>query len=139
MSGQLPGLSIADARAEIDEARCIGCTFCIRACPVDAIVGARRFLHTVLETSCTGCELCLPVCPVDCIVMQPLPRRDAVAREEALAEAERRAHARLQRLEREALEKQARAAAHRDAAARKQETLKRVLARANARLAARQR
>ena len=55
--------------ARIDEAACIGCTLCIRACPVDAIVGAARRMHTVLADRCTGCELCLPPCPVDCIVM----------------------------------------------------------------------
>ena len=51
----------------IDEAWCIGCTLCIKACPVDAIVGANKLMHTVIEAYCTGCELCLPVCPVDCI------------------------------------------------------------------------
>lgn len=51
----------------IDEAWCIGCTLCIKACPVDAIMGANKLMHTVLEALCTGCELCLPVCPVDCI------------------------------------------------------------------------
>jgi electron transport complex protein RnfB len=59
--------------AYIDEAACIGCTKCIQACPVDAIVGASRFMHTVIATDCTGCELCIPPCPVDCIVMQPAP------------------------------------------------------------------
>lgn len=55
--------------ARIDEAACIGCTLCIRACPVDAIVGATQRMHTVLLDHCTGCGLCLPPCPVDCIVM----------------------------------------------------------------------
>ena len=59
--------------ALIDEPRCIGCTLCIEACPVDAIVGANRMMHTVLEAQCIGCELCLPPCPVDCIEMKPLP------------------------------------------------------------------
>lgn len=54
----------------IDEAWCIGCTLCIKACPVDAIVGANKRMHTVLEQDCTGCELCLPVCPVDCILTE---------------------------------------------------------------------
>ena len=51
----------------IDELRCIGCTLCIQACPVDAIVGAAKLMHTVIESECTGCDLCLPPCPVDCI------------------------------------------------------------------------
>ena len=55
------------ALAVIDEAWCIGCTLCIKACPVDCIVGAPKLMHTVIDALCTGCELCLPVCPVDCI------------------------------------------------------------------------
>jgi electron transport complex protein RnfB len=55
--------------ARIDESWCIGCTLCIAACPVDAIVGAAKRMHTVLPALCTGCELCLPPCPVDCIDM----------------------------------------------------------------------
>jgi len=62
------------ALAFIDEATCIGCTLCIRACPTDAIVGAKGSMHTVLDDRCTGCELCLPPCPVDCIVMRPAER-----------------------------------------------------------------
>ncbi len=61
--------------ALIDEARCIGCAKCLPACPVDAIVGANRHMHTVIAASCNGCELCLPPCPVDCITM--VPARDA--------------------------------------------------------------
>lgn len=57
--------------AFIREQDCIGCTLCIAACPVDAIVGARGFTHTVIESECTGCDLCLPPCPVDCIDMRP--------------------------------------------------------------------
>lgn len=59
------------ALAVIDEAWCIGCTLCIKACPVDCIVGASKLMHTVIGAQCTGCELCLPVCPVDCIAMVP--------------------------------------------------------------------
>jgi electron transport complex protein RnfB len=57
--------------AWIDEPACIGCTKCIQACPVDAIVGASRHMHTVIASDCTGCELCIPPCPVDCIEMRP--------------------------------------------------------------------
>jgi Na+-translocating ferredoxin:NAD+ oxidoreductase subunit B len=59
--------------AWIDEARCIGCARCLAPCPVDAIVGAQKYMHTVLADHCTGCELCLPPCPVDCIEMRPAP------------------------------------------------------------------
>jgi Na+-translocating ferredoxin:NAD+ oxidoreductase subunit B len=58
--------------AVIDEAWCIGCTLCIKACPVDCIVGAPKLMHTVIDKLCTGCELCLPVCPVDCIAIVPV-------------------------------------------------------------------
>lgn len=56
--------------AVIDESWCIGCTLCIAACPTDAIMGAHKFMHTVIERYCTGCELCVPVCPVDCISLE---------------------------------------------------------------------
>jgi len=55
--------------AVIDEAWCIGCALCLQACPVDAIVGAAKRMHAVIDDLCTGCELCVPVCPVDCIAM----------------------------------------------------------------------
>ena len=60
-----------EAVALVDENRCIGCTRCIDACPVDAIVGAQGLMHTVVEPWCIGCGLCLPPCPVDCIDMVP--------------------------------------------------------------------
>ncbi|GAB4122166.1 MAG: electron transport complex subunit RsxB [Sideroxydans sp.] len=59
--------------ALIDENTCIGCTLCIQACPVDAIVGAAKQMHTVIASECTGCELCVAPCPVDCITMEPIP------------------------------------------------------------------
>ena len=86
--------------AIIDEAVCIGCTKCIRACPVDAIVGAAKRMHTIIAAECTGCELCLPPCPVDCITLspiaeRPLPRGDVLAR---ALHARRRFEARKTRL-----------------------------------------
>ena len=59
--------------AFIREDECIGCTKCIQACPVDAIVGAAKFMHTVIIDECTGCDLCIPPCPVDCIDIKMLP------------------------------------------------------------------
>lgn len=66
------GRHLLPAVAVIDEARCIGCTLCIAACPVDAIVGAAKHMHTVIAEECTGCNLCVPPCPVDCIEMVPV-------------------------------------------------------------------
>ena len=65
------GVESPPRAAWIDEERCIGCARCLAPCPVDAIVGAPKYLHTVLADRCTGCELCLPPCPVDCIEMRP--------------------------------------------------------------------
>jgi electron transport complex protein RnfB len=64
--------SVVPSVAVIDEALCIGCTHCRTACPVDAIVGAHQYMHSVIESECTGCELCVAPCPVDCISMRPL-------------------------------------------------------------------
>lgn len=69
------GSETAPLVAIIDESRCIGCAKCLPACPVDAIVGAQKYMHAVIAAQCTGCELCLPPCPVDCIAMVPV--RDA--------------------------------------------------------------
>lgn len=67
-----PAKAHTPALAWIDEAVCIGCTACIRACPVDAIMGASKYMHTVLAEECTGCGLCVAPCPVDCIEMRPV-------------------------------------------------------------------
>jgi electron transport complex protein RnfB len=75
------GTEQVPATALIDERWCIGCTLCIQACPVDAIVGGPKLMHTVLLEHCTGCELCIPPCPVDCIEMVDLTqlgRRGAI-------------------------------------------------------------
>ena len=64
------------AIAKIIESECIGCTLCITACPVDAIIGARNQIHTVLNEICTGCELCIPPCPVDCIDLESQPKTE---------------------------------------------------------------
>ena len=82
------GVERPRAVALIDEARCIGCTLCIQACPVDAIVGAPKYMHTVIAAQCTGCELCVPPCPVDCIAMLPVPQAHS-AWTRAMAEAAR--------------------------------------------------
>jgi electron transport complex protein RnfB len=67
------GTATAPAVAVIDEEACIGCAICIAACPVDAILGAARYTHTIIQAECTGCELCIAPCPVDCISMTALP------------------------------------------------------------------
>lgn len=103
--------------AQIDESRCIGCARCMPPCPVDAIVGAARHLHTVLIEQCTGCELCLAPCPVDCIEMVPLAALDR-APVPPPAEASRARHlARNERLARRAAERAALLAEKKRAAA----------------------
>src|SRR6202000_234246 len=67
------GVEAAPKVAHIDESRCIGCARCLPPCPVDAIVGAQKFIHTLLIERCTGCELCIAPCPVDCISMRAAP------------------------------------------------------------------
>ena len=68
---EAPVAAAPEAKALIDEAACIGCALCLEACPVDAIVGANKFIHTVIAARCTGCELCVAPCPVDCIELVP--------------------------------------------------------------------
>jgi electron transport complex protein RnfB len=100
--------------AFIDEAACIGCTLCIQACPVDAIVGAAKQMHTVIPDLCTGCDLCVAPCPVDCIAMIPITKHqtgwDAWSADQANA-ARQRFQQRQQRLRREKEEQEARLAA----------------------------
>ncbi|MGH8231417.1 MAG: RnfABCDGE type electron transport complex subunit B [Steroidobacteraceae bacterium] len=86
--------------AWIDPAACIGCARCLPPCPVDAILGAARYLHSVIEQQCTGCELCIASCPVDCIVMRP---RSAAASAPAAAVNHERYQQHRARLERDAL------------------------------------
>ena len=95
--------------AFIREAECIGCTKCIQACPVDAIVGAAKLMHTVIASECTGCDLCLTPCPVDCIDLLPLPDTLipivgglAQTPEQRIARTQRRDHARRRHEQRNA-------------------------------------
>ena len=94
--------------AFIREAECIGCTKCIQACPVDAILGAAKLMHTVIVDECTGCDLCVAPCPVDCIEMRPLPANVtpivsgfAYESEDLAVRMQKRAHARVRHERRE--------------------------------------
>ena len=121
--------------AVIDEAACIGCTLCIEACPVDAIVGAQKRMHAILPSLCSGCELCVAPCPVDCIAMVPLRREWSVADADAARMRHRERNARVERNERIANRKASLAAARSDAAKR-EATIAAAIARARARRAA---
>jgi len=97
------GAEAPRVRALIDEAHCIGCRKCIDACPVDAIVGAAKLMHTIIREDCTGCGLCVPPCPVDCIELAPVAAAGDAWKEYRRSETERwRAltERRLQRLAR---------------------------------------
>lgn len=97
------GLPKPKTIALIDEEHCIGCTFCIQACPVDAIIGAAKCMHTVLAEECTGCERCIAPCPVDCIRMIPVALNkvdeDPILKRQAADKARERYQTRLKRLE----------------------------------------
>jgi H+/Na+-translocating ferredoxin:NAD+ oxidoreductase subunit B len=102
------GLPKAKAVVLIDENICIGCTFCIKACPVDAIVGAAKQMHAVIAAECTGCELCIEPCPMDCISVMPIEQQTVVSLQEDKQKAADLARSRYQfRLQRLARGKQA--------------------------------
>ena len=93
--------------AVIDEKTCIGCVRCIQVCPVDAILGAAKHMHTVIAAECTGCELCLAPCPVDCIIMQPVAPLHGQDKKIKADLARQRYQARQQRLTRTATDRAA--------------------------------
>ena len=133
------GSAAPPAVARIDEAACIGCTLCIAACPVDAIVGARRLMHTVIAADCTGCALCLPPCPVDCIALVPTGApRDRSSQKIMAARARERYRAHLQRLAGNNAARNrtpsATSTAYGSAPSRKHAAIARALARAQARI-----
>lgn len=134
--------------ALIDPARCIGCALCIKACPVDAIIGAPRWMHAVVPELCTGCDLCIAPCPVDCIDLIDVPALREWTAADA-TEALQRFEARNLRLKREKADNDARLAARAqekldalprhtacaasDAAEQKRRTIEAALARARQR------
>ena len=121
----------APGTAVIDEQACIGCTLCIQACPVDAIVGAAKFMHTVIAAECTGCKWCLAPCPVDCISIEDrgeLWAHEDRARRAALYKL--RHTARSKRLDRERLEQNRRTTAEQ----KKRAVIERTMQRARQRL-----
>ncbi len=91
--------------AFIIEQDCIGCVKCLAACPVDAILGAAKQMHTVIVTECTGCELCIAPCPVDCIIMQPVDELSKTEKRAFAQHARQRYEARNVRKQQEAIEK----------------------------------
>lgn len=130
------GATAAPAVAVIDENVCIGCALCLPACPVDAIVGARKLMHTVIAAECTGCGLCLPPCPVDCItiVKTGTPRDHAAQRAMSGHLRERYLAHRQRQMLRSDKRGDKTTPPVIDATARKRATLDRAMARARARL-----
>jgi electron transport complex protein RnfB len=131
------GAALPPSVAVIAEDACIGCTLCILACPVDAIAGASKLMHTVIAAECTGCALCVPPCPVDCITLERTGGIPAPADRRQRAEHYKRRHeARVARLERERAEQVA-ADSRKADERRKRATIERVMQRARQRLRAR--
>jgi electron transport complex protein RnfB len=131
------GAAMPPSVALIDEATCIGCTLCIQACPVDAIVGAAKLMHTVITAECSGCRLCVPPCPVDCISMPEAAGVPAAAERRRANHYKARYTARNERLERDRSRR--RAPARETAAERRmRETVERAMQHARQRLAHRQ-
>jgi electron transport complex protein RnfB len=120
--------------AVVDEQKCIGCALCVEVCPVDAIVGAPRLMHTVISAECTGCALCLPPCPVDCIEIKALGELWTHEQRKARAAQYRRRHAaRRARLQRDSAEREPRASLN-TAEDRKRAAIGRAMQRARERL-----
>jgi len=126
------GVTKAPAVALIDEQWCIGCTLCIQACPVDAIAGTAKLMHTVIADECTGCELCIPPCPVDCIDMVGVTRTRSHA--DSAAHWRNRYLARAQRLAAQHAAGKRAKNAETVEVRRKRETLEKALARAKIRI-----
>ena len=130
------GAAPAPAVAFIRESECIGCFKCVQACPVDAILGAPQWMHTVIAAECTGCGLCLPPCPVDCIDLRELPLASTPVWSAPVAR--RRADARRERLTLEQLQARLARESRRAAAAaraRRVQTVREAIERVQARRA----
>ncbi|MEX0951878.1 MAG: RnfABCDGE type electron transport complex subunit B [Gammaproteobacteria bacterium] len=129
---QARGIASPPQVAVIDENACIGCVKCLRVCPVDAIIGAAKQMHSIITADCTGCELCLPPCPVDCIDLIPAAPMSAAAKARARTHYQRR-QTRLQRQTIAARQKQSGDEATDTSRADKQDFIAAAVARSRAR------
>jgi Na+-translocating ferredoxin:NAD+ oxidoreductase subunit B len=121
-----------DLLVTIREAECIGCTKCIQACPVDAIIGAAKQMHTVITDACNGCELCIPPCPVDCIDLIELPQRNKAERKQLANQSKQRyeAHKKHQQRQKDLIQQKHQAAklsAHTDTVAARKAAIQAAL------------